>query len=115
MSRIMNENAVVCFWVKDVEIEPKITDRDQDGIPDLEDDCVDVPGLLITKGCPDTDGDGIADKDDQCPTEKGLLANKGCPVRDRDGDGIKDDVGGVAPIVSQVLVYFLGCAPLMGS
>ena len=80
------------FLGKPVEIEPKITDRDQDGIPDLEDDCVDVPGLLITKGCPDTDGDGIADKDDQCPTEKGLLANKGCPVRDRDGDGIKDDV-----------------------
>jgi len=75
-----------------VELDKKQTDKDKDGVLDKDDDCVDVPGLLIYKGCPDTDADGIPDKDDACPTEKGLLVNKGCPVRDKDGDGIKDEV-----------------------
>ena len=80
------------FLGKPEEPEPKIKDKDGDGIIDTEDDCIDVPGPLVTKGCPDMDGDGIADKDDRCPTEKGLLANYGCPLRDSDGDGITDDI-----------------------
>ncbi len=63
-------------------------DSDGDGIADYEDSCVHVPGLLKFHGCPDTDGDGIPDKDDACPFQPGLPQFNGCP--DRDGDGIPD-------------------------
>ena len=49
------------------EVPLKPTDFDGDGIPDEEDNCPDIAGLLELKGCPDTDGDGIADSEDQCP------------------------------------------------
>ena len=97
--------------------QPKVTDRDGDGIPDPEDLCPDqkgpaafngcpdtdndgivdgedacptVAGLPDLMGCPDTDGDGITDLDDACPTEAGPADNNGCPITDRDGDGVED-------------------------
>ncbi len=66
----------------------KGADRDGDGISDKKDECPDVAGLEIFKGCPDSDGDGIADKNDDCPNTKGDAKFNGCP--DSDGDGIAD-------------------------
>jgi len=69
------------------------TDTDQDGVPDKEDKCPDVPGLPRYNGCPvpDTDGDGINDEADQCPDMPGTEKYKGCPVPDSDNDGVNDD------------------------
>jgi len=66
-------------------------DKDKDGITDDLDQCPDLPGTVLTKGCPDKDGDGIADKDDHCPDVPGTLQYYGCPVPDKDADGIPDD------------------------
>ena len=93
-------------------------DADGDTVPDMRDECADVPALT-PNGCPpDSDGDGIADPQDHCPFEKGVAPNgcpeldadkdgvllpcdlcpeekgvqpDGCPIRDTDGDGILDD------------------------
>jgi outer membrane protein OmpA-like peptidoglycan-associated protein len=83
--------------IKKAEPKPAIviekTDRDGDGVPDLEDRCPDVPGKPEFQGCPDTDGDGIPDPDDACPKEPGPKENNGCPIaKDTDGDGIPDDM-----------------------
>ena len=64
------------------------SDRDGDKVSDDIDECIDVPGLWVFKGCPDTDGDGIVDSEDVCPKVPGLPELKGCP--DTDGDGVKD-------------------------
>jgi OOP family OmpA-OmpF porin len=79
------------FLGKETAQEPKVKDKDKDGITDDKDGCPDAAGPAITNGCPDKDADGIADKDDQCPDAAGTLANKGCPVTDRDNDKINDD------------------------
>ncbi len=63
-------------------------DSDQDGIPNKEDECPEIPGIAAFKGCPDTDGDGIQDNKDSCPQVAGIPAFNGCP--DTDGDGIQD-------------------------
>ncbi|WP_242393850.1 OmpA family protein [Anaeromyxobacter oryzisoli] len=69
------------------------TDRDGDGVPDLDDRCPDVPGKPEFQGCPDTDGDGTPDADDACPKDPGPKETQGCPVvKDSDGDGIPDDI-----------------------
>lgn len=68
--------------------EPVIEDRDGDQVPDAQDECPDVAGLIGLSGCPDADQDGIADKDDDCPLLAGVAALNGCP--DTDGDGITD-------------------------
>ncbi len=72
-------------------------DTDDDGIPDKEDRCPDIPGHISAKGCPDRDGDGVEDVEDLCPDEFGLKLLAGCP--DDDGDGIPnlDDVCPDAP------------------
>ena len=80
-------------------------DRDHDKVPDKEDACPDVAGLISLHGCPDQDGDGIADKDDACPDQAGLLATKGCP--DKDGDGIPDKDDACPEVVG--LTIFNGC------
>ncbi|MBN2197528.1 MAG: OmpA family protein [Polyangiaceae bacterium] len=80
------------------EPEPVDRDRDDDGVLDEDDACVDDPGEpsddLEVHGCPDTDGDGIRDPKDACieiPGEESDDPEKnGCPP-DRDGDGILDD------------------------
>ncbi len=69
------------------------TDRDGDGIPDIDDACPDLPGKPEFRGCPDTDGDGIPDNEDACPKDPGPKETHGCPVaKDSDGDGIPDDI-----------------------
>ncbi len=76
---------------KIVKIEK--TDRDGDGIPDLDDACPELPGKAEFRGCPDTDGDGVPDAEDACPREPGPRETQGCPVsKDSDGDGIPDDI-----------------------
>lgn len=67
-------------------------DTDLDGIADIEDQCPEIPGRLVTLGCPDRDEDGIADADDECPDQAGIEKLAGCPELDRDEDGITDDV-----------------------
>jgi outer membrane protein OmpA-like peptidoglycan-associated protein len=69
------------------------TDRDGDGVPDIDDKCPDVPGKPEFLGCPDTDNDGIPDAEDACPMQPGPAETQGCPVsKDTDGDGIPDDI-----------------------
>jgi OmpA-OmpF porin, OOP family len=89
-------------WAPLVEkAQPKPSDRDRDGILDVDDACPDTYGLASTQadlnGCPDTDRDGIFDKQDACVKEPGVRSEdpkqNGCPVRenDRDHDGVKDE------------------------
>ena len=92
------------FLGKPVQLEPKIKDKDKDGITDERDACPTQPGTAATNGCPDRDGDGIADKIDKCPDEPGLASNAGCPIRDKDNDGIPDDVD-KCPDVAGVAKY----------
>jgi outer membrane protein OmpA-like peptidoglycan-associated protein len=69
------------------------TDKDGDGIADLDDACPELPGKPEFNGCPDTDGDGIADAEDACPNEPGAKETQGCPVsKDSDNDGVPDDI-----------------------
>jgi outer membrane protein OmpA-like peptidoglycan-associated protein len=63
-------------------------DRDGDKVSDLNDECVNVFGLLEFAGCPDIDGDGVPDHLDKCMYDPGPVELKGCP--DTDGDGIPD-------------------------
>ena len=70
---------------------PVITDRDGDGVADVDDKCPDTPGSAALMGCPDRDGDGIADADDKCPDAAGTAKYQGCPIPDTDGDGINDE------------------------
>ena len=65
----------------------RLGDRDEDGIQDRMDACLDVPedrdGFQDADGCPeaDNDADGIADLDDRCP------------LRPEDPDGFEDEDG----------------------
>lgn len=70
----------------------KIKDKDEDGVPDSEDDCRSEAGPAENKGCPyrDSDKDGVLDKDDKCPDVAGNVQNLGCPYIDTDKDGILD-------------------------
>jgi outer membrane protein OmpA-like peptidoglycan-associated protein len=63
--------------------EKPLRDRDGDGIPDRDDQCVNEPGPAPT-GCPaDVDDDEIPDEEDKCPTEpesrNGFEDDDGCP------------------------------------
>lgn len=66
-------------------IEDKMMDRDFDGVADERDECPDIFGPGMSKGCPDTDGDGIKDAADKCPTVAGFANLNGCVDTDRDG------------------------------
>lgn len=67
--------------------EPKLfecVDKDNDGVCDQWDKCLDTPeGAKVDgSGCTlDSDGDGIPDSEDKCPTIAGPLANGGCPEK----------------------------------
>jgi len=75
-------------------------DRDNDGIPDDQDQCPDIPEDVDEfedgDGCPDydNDNDGIYDSKDQCPGESedkdGFEDDDGCPDPDNDKDGVAD-------------------------
>jgi outer membrane protein OmpA-like peptidoglycan-associated protein len=73
------------------EKEPQ-KDSDNDGVPDITDECPTIAGSALTNGCPDKDGDGIADSKDACPSVAGTLKYHGCPVPDTDGDGVNDEL-----------------------
>lgn len=79
------------FLGKPQTLEPKIRDKDGDGVVDAEDICPEEAGPAITNGCPDRDADGIADRADKCPLEKGLAKYNGCPPTDTDSDGVNDE------------------------
>lgn len=86
-------------------------DRDDDGIPDIDDVCPDDYSPTTANGCPgspvempDADSDGVFDINDDCPFAYGPFTTFGCP--DTDGDGIRDS-DDVCP--DQVGQYFDGC------
>ena len=84
--------ATVGFFLnKDKKREAVARDRDEDGVPDMQDECPKLKGSEMAKGCPDQDNDGVADKDDNCPNIAGKAARNGCPAPDNDRDGIDDD------------------------
>jgi hypothetical protein len=69
------------------------TDKDQDGIPDLQDNCP----YAANKDQADSDKDGIGDACDNCPYDFGPASNYGCPEKvqptpetDSDKDGLPD-------------------------
>ena len=77
--------------------EPPVDpDRDDDGIYDVSDSCIDVPGIAELKGCPpiDTDGDTLMDHKDQCPEVAedvdAFQDEDGCLDPDNDGDTVLD-------------------------
>jgi hypothetical protein len=91
-----------------------MTDRDEDGVNDKDDECPDDPEDFdlneVVDGCPDpdNDNDGICDPDlpekgasarycrgvDQCKDnaedKDGFQDDDGCPDPDNDGDGVPD-------------------------
>jgi hypothetical protein len=79
-----------------------VPDEDEDGIPDVSDECPNTPNGASTdeKGCSenqkDSDSDGISDDIDQCPEtpENEEVDEQGCAdsQKDGDGDGVTDDV-----------------------
>lgn len=66
-------------------------DKDNDGVADYLDNCPDLEGTVLLRGCPDKDNDGVADKEDRCPDIFGVVALKGCPDTDQDGVADIDD------------------------
>lgn len=83
---------------QEVKVLP-ISDQDHDGIPDPQDACPQVPGVVSRdperNGCPrDRDRDGVQDERDICPdTPAGAIPDPqrlGCPMQDEDHDGIAD-------------------------
>ena len=82
--------------------QPKIGDRDRDGLMDNVDKCPDDPedkdGFVDEDGCPDpdNDADGIKDVVDKCPMDPEDLDKfedeDGCPDLDNDKDGLSDKV-----------------------
>ncbi len=75
-------------------------DADDDGVADVDDQCVTLPedmdGYLDLDGCPDPDNDedGYLDERDECPNEAEdydqFKDEDGCPDWDNDGDGVVD-------------------------
>jgi outer membrane protein OmpA-like peptidoglycan-associated protein len=90
-----------------IVFEPRVGDRDGDGIRDDVDRCPDAAedfdGYQDSDGCPDPDNDGdhIPDSEDRCPDlaedYDGVDDDDGCPEggpSDRDGDRIPDATDG---------------------
>ncbi len=55
-------------------------DNDQDMVLDVDDDCINEPGLVDFKGCmpADRDGDTVIDIEDNCPDVPGEVEMQGC-------------------------------------
>jgi outer membrane protein OmpA-like peptidoglycan-associated protein len=80
--------------------DPNSLDRDQDGVPNRDDACINIPedrdGFEDEDGCPekDNDGDGLTDQLDRCPNDPEDIDNfedgDGCPDTDNDRDGFMD-------------------------
>lgn len=99
-----HHNSHVHFGINLIFGKP-LRDRDKDKVPDIKDDCPDVPGLIDLKGCPDRDHDGIPDYLDRCPDTPGLRQFNGCP--DSDNDGVVDSLDNCP--TTPGLIEFLGC------
>lgn len=84
-------DAYLIMKFSNIRKEPKIYDKDKDGIKDKDDVCPELAGKAELMGCPDKDNDGVADKDDKCPENPGKLEFMGCPDKDNDGIADKDD------------------------
>lgn len=80
-------------------------DDDNDGVPNIVDNCPSLYGKIELDGCPDADNDGITDSDDVCPDTPGLALYNGCP--DSDNDSIPDNLD-VCPTLTG-LAIFGGC------
>ncbi len=87
----------------------KVVDFDGDGIPDNQDKCPTVPGIMRYLGCPipDTDKDNITDDQDSCLTVPGLARYHGCPIPDTDKDGINDEDDSCVTVPG--LMKYKGC------
>lgn len=82
------------------KFDPLALDRDDDGIPNKYDACINVPedidGFEDEDGCPeeDNDKDGILDPVDSCRDRAedfdGFEDADGCPDLDNDNDGVLD-------------------------
>ncbi|MEM6925284.1 MAG: OmpA family protein [Myxococcota bacterium] len=80
--------------------DPLTLDRDDDGVPNRYDQCINIPedrdGFEDRDGCPDYDNDqdGIVDQLDRCPDvpedADGFADDDGCPDYDNDEDGVVD-------------------------
>jgi outer membrane protein OmpA-like peptidoglycan-associated protein len=93
LSNVCGPTQVLIRKAPEDTIRIEKTDRDRDGVPDLDDACPDVPGTVAFRGCPDADGDGVADSDDACPQQPGPAQSQGCPIaKDTDGDLVPDDI-----------------------
>lgn len=55
-------------------------DNDKDGVLDIEDKCINQPGVAQWQGCtaPDRDDDSVVDSEDNCPDQPGTVEFKGC-------------------------------------
>jgi OmpA-OmpF porin, OOP family len=86
--------------LSDASFGALLKDSDGDGIPDVRDQCPDMPedkdGFQDEDGCPDfdNDNDGIYDAQDKCPNDPedfdGFEDQDGCLDIDNDHDGIAD-------------------------
>ena len=83
-----DKNDWYVFGAVNVTYRFKARDEDKDDIPDRDDACPKIPGVVSSRGCPDSDGDGVEDLEDICPEIAGLPSLNGCP--DSDADGIAD-------------------------
>jgi hypothetical protein len=80
---------------------PLFVDDDNDGIQNLDDNCLDSPAGVVVEddGCEvDTDGDGVVDSLDECPATIGginVVDDVGCIITDTggSGDGGSEDGG----------------------
>ena len=98
--------------------EPKVRDRDGDGVPDAVDECKETPAgdRVDARGCTvkDSDGDGVLDDADQCAdTPAGEQVDaRGCPLpKDADGDGVADPADRCADTPAGEAVDAEGCSP----
>ncbi len=62
--------------------DPEDPDDDNDGVPDVSDNCPNKGPNEDGFGCPDTDNDGVYDDVDQCPNEGPDDDGFGCPEDD---------------------------------
>jgi outer membrane protein OmpA-like peptidoglycan-associated protein len=90
------------------EAQDPLADRDNDGVPDVRDQCPDRPedkdGFQDADGCPDIDNDGdhVLDVADKCPTEQETFNG----YQDEDGcaDTVPADVDAIRGTI-EGLVY----------
>ncbi len=92
--------------------DPVQSDRDDDGVPNRWDECINIPedldGFEDRDGCPDPDNDvdGLLDTADGCPLEPedfdGFEDGDGCPDTDNDKDGVVDQQDGCPSVPEDI-------------